>query len=280
MTVGRRRAAVTHVLEAVGRSARWACRVVGLAQSTWHYRARRDPQPALRARLRELAEAKRRYGCPRLTVLLRREGWRVNHKRIERLYREEGLTVRRRRRGKHVAVPRQPRPMPQRANERWSMDFMQDALADGRVFRVLTIVDDYTRECPALEVDVGLSGARVTQVLERLAQTRGLPRSVVVDNGPEFAGQALDQWAHQHGITLDFIQPGKPVQNAFVESFNGRLRDECLNEQWFLTLADARQAIEAWRREYNEVRPHSALGHQTPREFAEITALLTPAGAS
>jgi len=280
VTVGRRRAAVTQVLEAVGRSARWACRVVGLASSTWHYRRRRDPQPALRTRLRELAEAKRRYGCPRLTVLLRREGWRVNHKRIERLYREEGLAVRRRRRGKHVAVPRQPRPRPQQANECWSMDFMQDTLADGRVFRVLTIVDHFTRECPALAVDVGFSGARVAQVLERLAATRGLPRRLVVDNGPEFASQALDQWAHQHGITLDFIQPGKPVQNAFGESFNGKLRDECLNEQWFLTLADARQAIEAWRREYNEVRPHSALGHQTPREFAEITALLTPTGAS
>ena len=280
MTARHRRTAVTYVRERVGRSVRWTCRVVGLATSTWYYRARRDPQPALRTRLRELAEQKRRYGCPRLTVLLRREGWRVNHKRIERLYREEGLSVRRRRRGKHVAVPRQPRPLPQQPNERWSMDFMHDTLADGRVIRILTIVDDYTRECPALAVDLGLSGARVAQVLEQLRHTRPLPRSIVVDNGPEFASQALDQWAHQHGVTLDFIQPGKPVQNAFVESFNGRLRDECLNEQWFLTLADARFVVETWRREYNEVRPHSALGDQTPREFAASAALLTPAGVS
>jgi putative transposase len=276
VTVGRRRAAVTHVLEAVGRSARWACRVVGLAQSTWHYHGRRDPQPALRTRLRELAEVKRRYGCPRLYVLLRREGWRVNHKRVERLYREEGLHVRRRRK-KRVAVPRQPLPVPTRPRERWSMDFVHDTLADGRVFRCLTIVDDYTRESPAIEADFGLPGARVVQVLERLARTTGLPRAIVVDNGPEFAGRTLDQWAHERGLRLEFIQPGKPMQNAFVESFNGKFRDECLSEQWFLTLPDARQAIETWRRDYNEQRPHSSLGDRTPSEFA---AAFTPAGVS
>jgi putative transposase len=274
VTAQRRRAAVTQVLETVGRSARWVCRVVGLAQSTWHYHARRDPQPALRARLRELAEIKRRYGCPRLIVLLRREGWRVNHKRVERLYREEGLQVRRRRK-KRVAVPRQPLRAPTQPRERWSVDFVHDTLADGRVFRCLTIVDDCTRECPAIEVAFGIPGTRVVQVLERLAATGGLPRALLTDNGPEFAGTALDQWAHQRGVRLNFIQPGKPVQNAFVESFNGKFRDECLSEQWFLSLWDARQAIETWRREYNEQRPHSALGQQTPREFA---AAFTPAG--
>lgn len=274
MTAQRRRAAVTWVRDAVGCSARWACRVVGLAASTWHYHPRRDPQPTLRARLRELAEAKRRYGCPRLIVLLRREGWHVNHKRVERLYREEGLQVRRRRR-KRVAVARQRLPAPTQPRERWSVDFVHDTLADGRVFRCLTIVDDCTRECPAIEVAFGIPGARVVQVLERLALTPGLPRALLMDNGPEFAGTTLDQWAHQHGVRLEFIQPGKPVQNAFVESFNGKFRDECLSEQWFLSVWDARQAIETWRREYNEQRPHSALGQQTPREFA---AAFTPAG--
>jgi putative transposase len=273
VTAQRRRAAVTQVREAVGCSARWACRVVGLAASSWHYRPRRDPQPALRTRLRELAEAKRRYGCPRLIVLLRREGWQVNHKRVERLYREEGLQVRRRRK-KRVAVPRQALPVPTRPRERWSLDFVHDTLADGRVFRCLTIVDDCTRECPAIEVALGIPGTRVVQVLERLAAS-GLPRALLTDNGPEFAGMALDQWAHRHGVRLNFIQPGKPVQNAFVESFNGKFRDECLSEQWFLSLWDARQAIETWRREYNEQRPHSALGQQTPREYA---AAFTPAG--
>ena len=280
MTVGRRRAAVTQVLEAVGRSARWACRVVGLAQSTWYYRARRDPQPALRARLKELAEVKRRYGSPRLTDLLRRQGWPVNHKRVERLYREEGLQVRCRRRRKRVAVARQPRPAPSRPGQRWSMDFVHDTLADGRQFRCLTIVDDYTRECPAIAVDFGLSGVVVARVLDQLATTRGLPQTIVVDNGPEFAGKALDLWAHQRGLELDFITPGKPVQNAFVESFNGKFRDECLSEHWFLSLADARQAIETWRREYNDERPHSSLGRRTPSEFAQAAQLLTPAGVS
>jgi len=272
VTVERRRAAVTDVVATVGQSARWACRLVGLASSTWHYRPRRAPQPALRTRLRELAEAKRRYGSPRLTDLLRREGWRVNHKRVERLYREEGLQVPRRRRWKRVAVPRQPRPLPRRACERWSMDFVHDTLADGRVFRCLTLVDDCTRECPAIVVDVGLSGARVVRVLERLATTTGVPAAIVVDNGPEFTGRALDQWAHQQGVALDFIRPGKPVENAFIESFNGKFRDECLNEHWFLTIQDARQTIEAWRREYNEERPHSSLGRRTPREYAQAVA--------
>lgn len=280
MTPGRRRAAVTTVRETVGQSTRWACHVVGLAESSWYYHPRRDPQPALRARLTALAEAKRRYGCPRLTVLLRREGWRVNHKRVERLYREEGLQVRRRRHRKRVAVPRQPRPMPTRAGERWSMDFVHDTLADGRVFRCLTLVDDFTRECPAIEVGFGLSGAQVVRVLERLAASTRLPQSIVLDNGPEFAGKTLDCWAHERGLHLDFITPGKPVQNAFVESFNGKFRDECLSEYWFRSLEDARHIIESWRREYNEVRPHSALADRTPSEFAEVARHFTPAGVS
>lgn len=206
--------------------------------------------------------------------LLRREGLVVNRKLVQRLYREEGLHVRRRAR-KRVAVPRVPMPMPLQANERWSMDFVSDALGDGRKFRALTIVDDVTREVPAIEVDFSLPGGRVVRVLEQLGQARGFPNGIVLDNGPEFRGEALDQWAAARGVVLLFIQPGKPVQNAFAESFNGRFRDECLNESWFVSLADARETIEAWRIDYNRVRPHSGLADATPEEFARDLRLTT-----
>jgi putative transposase len=199
---------------------------------------------------------------------LRREGHEVNRKLTYRLYREEGLGVRRRKR-KRVAVPRTPKAAPNEPNERWSMDFVSDALADGRKIRALTVVDDFTRESPAIEVDFSLGGERVVRVLEELRVTRGLPRSIVLDNGPEFSGLALDQWAHLRGVVLDFITPGRPVENAYIESFNGRFRDECLNESWFVSLADARATIEAWRIDYNEARPHSSLAGRTPAEFAK-----------
>jgi len=206
--------------------------------------------------------------------MLRREGWAVNHKRVYRLYQEEGLGVRRRTRKRIGAVQRQPLTIPTQRNQRWSMDFVSDALTDGRKFRSLNIVDDYNRECLAAEVDTSISGTRVVRVLERLRERRGLPGVLVTDNGPEFAGQALDVWTYQQGVQLHFIEPGKPVQNAFIESFNGKMRDECLNEHWFMTLAEARQTIEAWRRDYNEVRPHSALGNRTPQEFTVRGAAL------
>jgi putative transposase len=228
----------------------------------------------LRQRLRELAAERRRYGYRRLRVLLRREGRVVNHKRVYRLYREEGLSVRRRKRKRIGAMERQPLTLPTSCNQRWSMDFVSDGLGDGRKFRSLNIVDDYSRECVAAEVDTSIPGGRVVRVLEGLRERRGLPQVLVTDNGPEFAGQALDVWAYQHGVKLHFIEPGKPMQNAFVESFNGKLRDECLNEHWFGTLGEARQAIEAWRRDYNEVRPHSALGNRTPQEFSARGATL------
>jgi len=219
--------------------------------------------------MRALAEQRPRFGYRRIHVLLRREGYAVNRKRVHRIYRLEGLAVRRRRR-KRVAVPRRPMPMPSGVNERWSMDFVHDALNDGRTFRCLTIVDDHSRESLAIEVDTSLPGRRVIRVLEQLAECRGLPEGIVVDNGPEFAGQALDVWAHGRGVALDFITPGKPVENAFIESFNGRFRDECLNEHWFRNMEEARETIEAWRLDYNEVRPHSALGQRTPSEFAAV----------
>lgn len=254
----------------VGLSVRRACRLVGLGRSTQQYRPRpRLDEVALRSRLRELAEQRRRFGAPRLHVLLRREGWAVNHKRTERLYRAEGLALRRRRHRKRAAGVRVTLPAATRPTERWSMDFLHDRLEDGRRFRVLTMVDDYSRECPALVADTSLTGARVAQVLERLAESRGLPALITVDNGPEFAGSALDAWAYRRGIQLHFIQPGHPTQNAYVESFNGRLRDECLNEHWFSTLEEARRLIETWRQDYNTVRPHSSLGDRTPAEFAQ-----------
>jgi putative transposase len=211
-----------------------------------------------------------------LTVLLRREGWAVNHKRVYRLYREEGLGVRRRKRKRIGAVERQVLAIPTRQNERWSMDFISDVLSAGRKFRSLNIVDDFNRECLAAEVDTSITGVRVVRVLEQLREFRGLPQLLVLDNGPEFAGQAVDVWAYEQGVKLHFIEPGKPVQNAFIESFNGKMRDECLNEHWFLSLGEARETIEAWRKDYNEVRPHTSLGNRTPREFTGAGAALPP----
>ncbi len=260
--------------EARGLSERRACRLAGMARSSCRYAARRQEPAGLRDRLRDLAQERRRFGYRRLTVLLRREGWAVNHKRVYRLYREEGLAVRRRKRKRIGAVERQPLAIPTRPNERWSMDFISDALSEGRKFRSLNIVDDFNRECLAAEVDTCLTGARVVRVMERLREQRGLPQVLVMDNGPEFAGQAVDVWAYNQGVKLHFIEPGKPVQNAFIESFNGKMRDECLNEHWFLSLGEARETIEAWRRDYNEVRPHSALGNRTPQEFTACGAAL------
>ncbi len=264
--MGARRRAVQETITAARVSERRACRFLGMPRSTQRYVSGRD-DGALRARLETLAVLKPRWGYRRLHWLLTREGWHVNRKRVQRVYRAAGLHVRRRRR-KRVARPRVLLPTPQRPLERWSMDFVQDTLGGGRVFRVLTIVDDCTRYCPAIVVDFGLGGERVIATLEQLRAEHALPKILVCDNGPEFTSQVLDQWAYERGITLQFIRPGKPIENAYVESFNGRLRDECLNENWFATLDDARVTIERWRQEYNAGRPHSSLGDRTPAEFA------------
>ena len=182
--------------------------------------------------------------------------------------------LRKKRRRKGAAGARVVMPLPQQANERWSMDFVTDSTSTGRRFRALTIIDDYSRECPAIEVDTSMGGRRVVNVLERLADSRGLPKSITIDNGPEFAGRVLDEWAYRKGVKLCFIRPGKPIENAYVESFNGRLRDECLNTNWFMNLRHAREIIEDWRVDYNEVRPHSSLKGATPKEYAEMTARL------
>ena len=249
-----------------------ACGLVGISRSLYGYRSRRPDSAPLRARIEEIAAVKRRYGYRRVYLRLRREGWEVNRKRVYRLYRDAGLAVRRRKRKRIGVVARKPLPKPICANVSWSMDFVADGLIGGRRLRCLNIVDDCTRECLAIEVDTSITGLRVQAVLERLADTRGLPLSITVDNGPEFDGQVLDKWAYRRGVQLSFIRPGKPNENAYIESFNGKFRDECLNEHWFLSLAHARSVIEEWRVEYNTERPHSSLGNRTPAEFAKALA--------
>lgn len=272
---------VAHYLQQIYQvSERRAGRALGTSNSSLRYRSRRPPAEELRRRLRELAAERPRYGYQRLWALLRREGWEVNHKRVYRLYVEEGLKLRKRRRRSRAQVERVPLSLPTQAGERYSMDFMRDTLADGRVFRTLNVVDDYTRECLAIEVDTSLPGARVVRVLERLAAAGRRPLHIVVDNGPEFVSKAVDQWAAKSGVNLRFIDPGKPMQNGYIESFNGKFRDECLSQHWFVSLEEARSVSEAWRVDYNERRPHRSLQHQTPAEFAAKCSSKQPAKLS
>jgi putative transposase len=251
----------------LGRSIRKACLLVWLPRASYDYQPVEKDDEEIRERIKELAHQRKRFGCPRIHLLLRREGLLINHKRTERIYREEGLSLRKRKRRKTAAVARVELPVATRPNERWSIDFVTDSIVTGRRFRALVIVDDYSRECPAIEVDTSLGGRRVVQVLERLSETRGLPEVITMDNGPEFSSRVLDEWAYQHGVKLNFIRPGKPIENAYAESFIGRLRDECLNENWFINLKDARDIIESWRKDYNDARPHTSLGGLTPTEY-------------
>jgi putative transposase len=270
------RAAASYVRQQYGMSERHACRLLELGRSTYGYRARNPERDAeLRARLKDLAARRMRFGYRRLTAMLARSGTLVNHKRVYRLYREEGLAMRIRQRRRIRWNGAVPRLAAERAKQRWSLDFVSDCVSNGRVIRILTMVDDYTRECPAMEVDTCLGGFRVRRVLDRVAEQRGLPEAIVLDNGPEFRSRALTAWSEERGVRLEFIQPGKPVQNAYVESFNGRLRDECLNANWFTSLRDARQKIENWREDYNQQRPHSSLNYLSPVEFARTAAEMT-----
>jgi putative transposase len=232
-------------------SQRRAGRLIGIGNSSLRYRSKRPDDADLRARLRALAAERPRFGYRRLGVMLEREGVAINHKRLHRLYRQEGLVLRRKRRQRASTVTRAPLVCPQRAGQRYSMDFMSDSLATGRSFRTLNIVDDYTRECLAIEVDTSLPGERVARVLDRLIKNGRKPEVIVVDNGPEFVGKVLDTWAVRNKVQLRFIDPGKPIQNAYIESFNARLRDECLNQNWFVSLEEARRVIEQWRDDYN-----------------------------
>ena len=264
--------------EAYQISERRAARVVKLAISTLRYRSRKVFDEVLRRRLRELAGTHVRYGYRRLTVLLRREGWRVNAKRIYRLYREEELIVRTKQRRKIARRQRVRATAATRPNQCWSMDFVSDKLADGRSFRILTIVDQFTRECVGLEADRSMTGSKVAKVLEDARQERGsLPESITVDNGSEFSGRVLEAWAMSNEVQLCFIRPGRPVENGFIESFNGRLRDECLNVEWFSSLEDAREKLAKFCEHYNHQRPHSSLADRAPAVFAaQMASLRSP----
>jgi putative transposase len=248
-------------------SERRACELNGMDRSSYRYEPQPDRDTQLRTRLTELARQKPRYGYRRLGILLAREGETVNHKRLLRVYQEAGLAVRRRER-KRLERGRVGMPLWSRPNQEWAIDFVMDSLATGRGIRALTVLDDFTKESPAIEVDNSLSGPRVTRVLDRVIEERGLPEGIRLDNGPEFTSRYFVAWAAGRGIPLIYIQPGKPVQNSYIESFNGRFRDECLNTNWFENLSDARRKIEAWRSEYNQQRPHSSLAYRTPEEFA------------
>jgi putative transposase len=255
----------------VGISQRRACQLVGVSRTVVAYQPKdNSDNEALSARIGEIAAQRRRFGYRRIHALLRREGVEANHKRVYRLYQEAGLAVKRRRKRHGVAVEREVLNLPSAPNQVWSMDFVMDALSTGRRLKCLTIVDDYTKESVDLVVDHSIPGEYVTRVLDRVARFRGYPEAIRTDQGPEFTGKALDQWAYQNGVRLKLIEPGKPTQNAFIESFNGRFRDECLNDHWFTSLAEARVLIGEWRQDYNQNRPHSALGYRTPSEFAAM----------
>ena len=252
---------------------RRACRIIRCARATYYYRSHRDPRTALRQRLREMAQARVRYGDRKIRVLLNREGWAVGKHLVYRLYREEGLTLRHQppRRRKAVVV-RAHRPPVTRPNDAWTLDFVADQLVDGRRFRALTVIDVYTRECVAIEVGQSLRGEHVVAVLNRLTVHRGTPRRLFCDNGSEFSSQLMDLWAYHNKVSIDVSRPGMPTDNAYVESFNATLRRECLHVHWFESLREAHDRIEVWRREYNESRPHRALQDRTPEEFARAHA--------
>ncbi|HDE2594491.1 TPA: IS3 family transposase [Klebsiella pneumoniae] len=269
LTTDQKREAVMLICDATGLSQRRACRLTGLSLSTCRYEAHRPAADAhLSGRITELVLERRRFGYRRIWQLLRREGLHVNHKRVYRLYHLSGLGVKRRRRRKGLATERLPLLRPAAPNLTWSMDFVMDALSTGRRIKCLTCVDDFTKECLTVTVAFGISGVQVSRILDSIALFRGYPATIRTDQGPEFTCRALDQWAFEHGVELRLIQPGKPTQNGFIESFNGRFRDECLNEHWFSDIVHARKIINDWRQDYNECHPHSALNYQTPSEFA------------
>jgi putative transposase len=259
---------VTWAIEEKGYSQRRACGLIGMEPKTYRYASTRPDDAGVRARLRALAAERRRFGYRRLHILLRREGVSLNHKKLFRLYREEKLTVRRRGGRKRALGTRTPMTLPQGLNQRWSLDFVSDVLADGRRFRVLVIVDDFTRECLALVADTSLSGRRVVRELDSIIERRRQPLMIVSDNGTELTSHAILRWQQERGVEWHYIAPGKPIQNAFVESLNGRFRDECLNEHVFQGLPAVRRIVEAWRIDYNLHRPHTSLGGLTPNEFA------------
>ena len=269
VTPAAQRQAVAHVCGQHDVSERRACQILDMDRSTMRYRSLRASDAAHRLRIRELAAARRRFGYRRLHFLLKREGIQMNLKRFRRLYREEGLAVRKRGGRKRALGMRAPIALPSGPNQRWSLDFVSDSFTDSRRFRALAVVDDCTRECLALVADTSLSGGRVARELDAIVARRGRPQTIVSDNGTEFTSMAILKWSQSTPVEWHYIQPGKPQQNAFAESFIGRLRDECLNETAFSSLSEARAVLAAWRDDYNRVRPHSALANRTPEEFRQ-----------
>jgi putative transposase len=278
VTPTQRREVVGWARTAYGLAERRACRAVGVSRSLVRYRSLKPAQGPLRRRLRELAASRVSWGYPRLTILLRREGWRVNHKRVYRLYTEEGLTLKRKRpKRRKSAAPRQIRAEAEGVNERWAVDFVHDVLAGGRTIRILTAIDAFSRECVALVAQPQFRGEGVAAILGDVGRERGaLPELISVDNGTEFTSRALDHWAYWNQIRLDFSRPGKPTDNAHIESFNATPRRECLSQHWFTDLGDARGTLETWKDDYSRFRPHSSLGQIPPRQF-RLGGAFTPA---
>ena len=262
-------------MQDLGLSERHSCRLAGAPRSSVRYKSVRPPDTALRERMHELSDRHRRFGHPRLHILLRREGFGANHKKTHRIYVEEGLQVRKRKKRRRSAIARRPLVLPSRPRQRWSMDFMSDQLSSGRRIRLFNVIDDFTKQCHAITVDTSIGGHRVARELTRLIDLNGRPEFIVCDNGTEFTSMAMFDWAQRSGIGLQFIQPGKPSQNGFCEAFNSRLRDECLNESLFSSLREAQEITERWRYAYNTERPHSALNWATPNEFSKSCSGLT-----
>ncbi len=242
--------------------------MVRFCRGSQRYQGKRDEKIPLRIRIRDIAQARVRYGYKRIHVLLQREGWKVNHKAVYRIYCQEGLNLRQKNKRKRISQVRIPKVDVTAINQCWALDFMSDALFNGRRFRALTMMDVYSRECLNIYANSRITGDVVVDILDSISYHRGRPDRIRVDNGPEFVSKALDNYSYENNIKLEFSRPGKPVDNAFIESFNGSLRDECLNINWFLSIEDARNKLEAWRRDYNEFRPHSSLGNMTPNDFA------------
>lgn len=264
-----KRQAVTHLTEKLGISQRRACRLVDIKRSVLVYEPKPKDDHIILQRIREVLRDSPRYGCPRVHIMLRRMGIAINHKRTARIYRSNKLQLKYRKRKRRVKQPENPLPPPTYPNQVWTMDFVHDALFDGRKIRILTLVDELTRECLALECDTSISSERVVRVLKDVASTRRFPLEIGVDHGPEFTSKIMEKFAYEKNIRLRFAQPGNKNENAFIESFNGKLRDECLNMAWFTSLSDARENLRIWRLVYNELRPHTSLGGMTPKEFKE-----------
>lgn len=277
MTPAARRETVSHLQCEHGVSQRRACSVLNVDRSSVRYKTSRADDQDLREAMKEVAAERHRFGYRRIHVMLKRQGWQVNHKKIRRLYREEKLQVRQRGGRKRALGTRRPMLVPDRPNQRWSLDFVSDAFTDGRRFRVLAIIDDFSRECLTLVADTSLSGLRVTRELDELIRRRGKPKTIVSDNGTELTSVAVLKWCQETGVEWHYIQPGKPMQNGFVESFNGSFRDECLNEQLFSSISEARTRITQWKEDYNRERPHSSLGNLAPYDFTMKTLLQSKA---